>query len=60
MKGKKLQPGILYPARFSFRFNGEIKSFPDKQEMLKELLWAGNTRQGKDLQKTNPKQLRKQ
>ena len=32
MKGKNLQPGILYPARLSFRFDGEIKSFPDKQK----------------------------
>ena len=51
MKGKKLQPKILYPARLFFRFDGEIKSFPDKhklkefstikpalQQMLKELL----------------------
>ena len=33
MKGKKLQPRILYPARLSFRFDGEIKSFPDKQKL---------------------------
>ena len=72
MKGKKLQPRILYPARVSFRFDGEIKSILDKhnlrefsttklalQQMLKELLYAGNTREGKDLQKINPKQLRK-
>ena len=51
MKGKKLQPRLLYPARISFRFDGEIKSFTDKQklrefsstkpalqQMLKELL----------------------
>ena len=51
MKGKNLQPRLLYPARISFRFNGEIKSFIDKQQlrefsttkpalqqMLKELL----------------------
>ena len=31
MKGKNLQPRLLYPARISFRFNGEIKSFIDKQ-----------------------------
>ena len=36
MKGKNLQPRILYPARFSFRFDGEIKRFPDKQK-LREL-----------------------
>ena len=30
MKGKNLQPRILYLARLSFRFDGEIKSFPNK------------------------------
>ena len=25
MKGKNLQPGLLYPARISFRFDGEMK-----------------------------------
>ena len=51
MKGKNLPPRILYPERLSFRFDGEIKSFPDKwelrefsttkpalQQMLKDLL----------------------
>jgi len=51
MKAKNLQPRILYPARLSFRFDGEIKGFSDKQklrefsttkpalqQMLKELL----------------------
>ena len=51
MKGKNLQPRFLYPAKISFRFDGEIKSFTDKQklrefsttkpvlqQMLKELL----------------------
>ena len=33
MKGKNLQPRLLYPARISFRFNGEIKSFTDKQKL---------------------------
>ena len=33
MKGKNLQPRILCPARLSFRFDGEIKSFPDKQKL---------------------------
>ena len=32
---------------------------PALQQMLKELVWAGNTREGKDLQKTNPEQLTK-
>ena len=51
MKGKNLQPRLLYPTRISFRFNGQIKTFTDKQklrefsttkpalqQMLKELL----------------------
>ena len=51
MKGKNLQPRLLYPARNSFRFDEEIKTFTDKQklrefsttkpalqQMLKELL----------------------
>ena len=51
MKGKNLQPRILYPARLSFKFDREVKSFTDKQklrefkttkpalqQMLKELL----------------------
>ena len=33
MKGKNLQPRICYPARLSFRFDEEIKSFPDKQKL---------------------------
>ena len=33
MKGKTLQPRLLYPARISFRFDGEIKSFTDKQKL---------------------------
>ena len=27
MKEKILQPRLLYPARISFRFDGEVKSF---------------------------------
>ena len=51
MIGKNLQPRLLYPARISFRFDREIKTFTDKQklrefsttkpalqQMLKELL----------------------
>ena len=37
MKGKNLQPRLLYPARIAFRFNREIKSFTDKQK-LRELI----------------------
>ena len=51
MKEKNLQPRLLYPARISFRLDGEIKTFTDKKklrefsttkpalkQMLKELL----------------------
>ena len=51
IKGKNLQPRLLYPARISFRFDREIKTFtvkqklrefstttPALQQMLKELL----------------------
>ena len=51
MKMKNLQPKLLYPARISFRFDRESKTFTDKQklrefsttkpalqQMLKELL----------------------
>ena len=33
MKEKNLQPKLLYPARISFRYEGEIKSFTDKQKL---------------------------
>ena len=33
MNGENLQPRLLYPARISFRFDGEIKSFIDKQKL---------------------------
>ena len=31
MKGKDLHPILLYPAKLSFRMEGQIKCFPDKQ-----------------------------
>ena len=34
-KGKNLQPRLLYPARISFKIDGEIKSFSDKQKLRK-------------------------
>ena len=33
MKEKKLQPRLLYPPRISFKYEGEIKSFTDKQKL---------------------------
>ena len=33
MKGENLQPRLLYPARLSFIFEGESKTFTDKQKL---------------------------
>ena len=33
MKGKNLQPRLLYPARISFRFDREITTLIDKQKI---------------------------
>ena len=70
LKGKNLQPRLLYKARISFKMDGEIKSFSDKQklrefsttkpalqQMLNELIWSRNTTE-KKIYKI-PKQLRK-
>ena len=33
MKENNLQPRLLYPARISFKYEGKIKSFTDKQKL---------------------------
>ena len=33
MKENNLQPQLLYPVRISFKYEGEIKSFPDQQKL---------------------------
>ena len=33
MKSKDLQPRLLYPAKISFRIEGQIKRFPDKKKL---------------------------
>ena len=33
LKGKNLQPGLLYLVRISLKIDGEIKSFSDKQKL---------------------------
>ena len=33
MKEKDLQPRLVYPARISFKYEGEIESFTDKQKL---------------------------
>ena len=37
IKGKDLQRKLLYPAKISFRMEGQIKCFPDKAK-LKEFI----------------------
>ena len=37
MKSKDLQPRLLYPARLSFKIEGETRNFPDKKK-LKEFV----------------------
>ena len=37
MKGKDLHPRLLYPAKLSFRMEGQIQCFPDKVK-LKEFI----------------------
>ena len=37
MKGKDFHSRLLYPAKLSFRMEGQIKCFPDKVK-LKELI----------------------
>ena len=52
-KSKDLQPRLLYPAKLSFRIEGEIKSFPDQkktktknQKLRKQLKLEKNQRNG--------------
>ena len=63
LKGKNLQPRLLYLARTSFKIDGEIKSFSDKQKLRefstnnqlynkcsKDLYSQGTQEKKKDLQ----------
>ena len=38
MKGKDLHPRLLYPAKLSFRIEGQIKCFPDKVKFKKFII----------------------
>ena len=67
LKGKNLQPRLLYPAWISFKIDGEVKSFSDKQklkelsttktalqQMLTGLIQSRNTRKEKRSTKSTP------
>ena len=71
MKWKNLQPRSLYPARISFRFDREIKTFTNKQklrefsttkpalqQMLKEFL-RQETEEKEKTYKNKPKTIKK-
>ena len=58
LKKKNHQPRIIYPAKLSFKYEGEIKAFPDEQKVkelatartplqdtFKAALWPGAKRQ---------------
>ena len=72
LKGKNQQPRLLYPARVSFKIDGEIKSFSDKQKVkriqyhqtsfttnVKGTYIVKKYKRRKKIYKINPKQLRK-
>ena len=67
LKGKNLQPRLLYLTRISFKIDGEIKNFSDKQKLrefstnkpalqqrLKGLIQSINTREEKKSTKSTP------
>ena len=67
LKGENLQPRLLYPARTSFKMDGEIKSFtemkklrefstikPALQQMLNGLIQSRNTAEEKKTTKSTP------
>ena len=67
LKGKNLQPTLLYPARISIKIDGEIKIFSDEQklrefsitkpglqQMLNRLIQSRNTREEKRSTKSTP------
>ena len=68
---EKSKPRLLYPAKISFKIDGEIKSFSDKQkltkfittkpglqQMLKEFTQSRNRKEEKDVQ-NQPKTIKK-
>ena len=38
MKGEDLHPRLLYPAKLSFRVEGQIECFPDKVKLKKFII----------------------
>ena len=72
LKGENLQLRLLFPARISFKIDGEMKSFPDKQKFKRiqyhqtsfttNVKWTyivTKYKRRKKIYKINTKQLRK-
>ena len=71
LKGKNLHPRLHYLAKISFKTDGEIKSFSEKQKLrefsttkpaLQQMLmglYSQEIQKKKKIYKINPKQLRK-
>ena len=72
LKGKNIQPRLLYPARISFKIDGEIKSFFRQAKVnriqydqtsfttnVKGTYIVKKYKRRKKIHKINPKQLRK-
>ena len=70
MKKNNLQPRLLHPARISIRYEGEVKSFTDNQNLrefsttkpalqqrLKDLLYTGNRERLYELKPRTTKQM---
>ena len=65
MKGRNLQPRVLYPARLLFRFNDEVKGFTDKQKQREfsatklalQKNAKGSSRRGKEKAKMRNKEI---
>ena len=57
LKGKSMQPRILYPARISFKIEGEINFFSNKQK-LKE--YSNTKPRLKEIRKGSSKPKRKE
>ena len=70
LKGRNLQPRLLYPARILFKIDGEIKGFLDKQKLrefsttkhfttnVKGTYIVKKYKRRKKIYKINPKQLK--
>ena len=55
MKGKDLHPKLHYPAKLSFRMEGQIKCFPDKVKLKEFIITKPLLHEGTYLRKRRSK-----